>query len=325
MGRPLRREYAGACYHVINRGRSRQIIFARRDSARTFIETLGETARRFHWRVHAYVVMLNHFHLAVETPEANLGAGMHWLQVTWARRWQELGRATSRPFQDRYKALLVEPSRSLADVANFIHLNPARARVVPAHRLANYPWSSLPRFIAKARPTWLAPEVILRETGPWMDSPAGWTQYQRHLIKLTSDDASRHSLSAARLSRKPVIGSAAFIEAMRRNPPELAKSLVLPATEKTWQQQLTRLAKLADINLRALPAAKTAPPKALLAAAMKATTATPNAWLARVLHAGQPATVSQIARRARLNPALAATLKVLLQRAGLHPPLPTGG
>ncbi len=314
MGRPLRIEFPGACYHVINRGRSRQIIFARRDSARIFIATLGEAARRFGWRVHGYVVMLNHFHLAVETPAANLGAGMQWLQVTWARRWLELGRVSGRPFQDRYRAIHVEPGQPLADVIDYIHLNPARANVVPLRRLGEYPWSSLAAFGAPTRPAWLTPTVILRETGPWPDSRAGWSRYLRHLERLGSSDASRRRLSSARLSRRPWIGSRKFSEEIKARQSAGPPFSPPPTDEKTWTKQLARFATIARINLRRLPAAKTAPPKALLAAAMKSTTSASNAWLARTLRAGQPATISQMARRVRLNPALAAKLDGLVQK-----------
>ena len=75
MARKLRVEYAGACYHVINRGNYRKNLFARSDAAESFQGCLGEAAVRFGWRVHAFVIMRNHYHLAVETSEPNLSLG----------------------------------------------------------------------------------------------------------------------------------------------------------------------------------------------------------------------------------------------------------
>ena len=75
MARKLRLEYAGATYHVINRGNYRQNVFEAKGAAEAFEHCLGETCGRFGWVVHAYVVMRNHFHLAVETPEPNLAQG----------------------------------------------------------------------------------------------------------------------------------------------------------------------------------------------------------------------------------------------------------
>src|SRR5438477_13073031 len=85
---------------------------------------LGEAAERFGWRVHAYVVMSNHVHLAVELAEPNLSTGMQWLQGTWIRRYNGFRRLIGRPFQGRYKALLVEPGEAFGKVCHYIHLNP---------------------------------------------------------------------------------------------------------------------------------------------------------------------------------------------------------
>src|SRR5690606_32622137 len=80
MPRTLRLEYPGAVYHVLNRGNYRNDIF-REDGARlAFLACLGEACERTGWVVHAWCVMSNHYHLAVETPEPNLVAGMQWLQ-----------------------------------------------------------------------------------------------------------------------------------------------------------------------------------------------------------------------------------------------------
>jgi len=87
MARKLRVEYAGACYHVLNRGNYRKDLFADESAAESFQACLFEAAQRFGWRVHAFVIMRNHFHLAVETPEPNLSEGMRWLQARWAARF----------------------------------------------------------------------------------------------------------------------------------------------------------------------------------------------------------------------------------------------
>ena len=97
MPRPWRVEFAGACYHVINRGNYRRNLFLGKGAAEAFERALGEAATRFHWRVHAYVVMSNHFHLAVELTEPNLSHGMKWLQGTWIRRYKGLRQLVGRP------------------------------------------------------------------------------------------------------------------------------------------------------------------------------------------------------------------------------------
>src|SRR5687767_4648663 len=79
MARRLRVSFASALYHVINRGNYRRDVFATDGAARAFLTTIDETCRRLGWRVCAYVVMSTHYHLAVQTPQANLSEGMHWL------------------------------------------------------------------------------------------------------------------------------------------------------------------------------------------------------------------------------------------------------
>lgn len=118
------------------------------------------------WRVHAWVLMGNHYHLFIQTPEANLVAGMSWLQNTVTRRYNVRHMAWGRLFGDRYKAVLVEGAdfyhyRTLVD---YIHLNPVRARlVVPkkSQSVLDYPWSSVAGGWALPpgkRPKWLAAE-----------------------------------------------------------------------------------------------------------------------------------------------------------------------
>src|SRR5256885_16145647 len=76
MARVLRIEYPGAAYHVMACGNHGQNIFKDDPDRRRFLETLGEACEKTGWAVHAYVLMRNHYHLLLETPEANLVAGM---------------------------------------------------------------------------------------------------------------------------------------------------------------------------------------------------------------------------------------------------------
>gem|GEM_PF-1690255 len=125
-------EFFGAYYYVMTRGNRRETIFHNDDDRRFFLATLFEACAMTGWRVHAWVLMGNHYHVFIETPEANLVAGMSWLQNTVTRRYNVRHQAWGRLFGDRYKAVLVGGAdtyhyRTLAD---YIHLNPVRARLV---------------------------------------------------------------------------------------------------------------------------------------------------------------------------------------------------
>ena len=97
MARKLRVEYPGACYHVINRGNFQSKIFSAKGAAEAFERVLFQACERFGWNLSAFVIMSNHFHLAVETPEPNLSLGMKWLQGTWVMRTNRFRRRTGRP------------------------------------------------------------------------------------------------------------------------------------------------------------------------------------------------------------------------------------
>jgi putative transposase len=79
MARKLRVEYEGAIYHVMNRGDGGEAVFQDDEDRHGFVRVLGEACEKTGWQVHAYCLMSNHFHLVLETPQANLVAGMKWL------------------------------------------------------------------------------------------------------------------------------------------------------------------------------------------------------------------------------------------------------
>src|SRR5665213_1655480 len=152
MPRPLRIEFVGAAYHVMARGNQGQPIYQDDKDRWRFLETMGEACEKTGWRIHAYVLMGNHYHLLVETPEANLVAGMKWLQGTYTQRYNGRHHVFGHLFQGRYKAAPVEAANAgyLEVVSSYIHLNPARAGLIEIgkERLKTYRWSSYPRYLA---------------------------------------------------------------------------------------------------------------------------------------------------------------------------------
>lgn len=313
MARKLRVEFGGACYHVINRGNYRRNLFADRGAARSFLTCLEEACLRFHWRLHAFVIMRNHFHLAVETPEPNLSVGMKWLQGTWVARFNRLRHEAGRPFQGRYKALHVEPGHALAQVAHYIHLNPVRAKVVAPERVADFPWSSLPRFIARERPIWLDARTVLFESGALADSPAGWRCYVSYLAVLAENDTVTREEKFGRLSRGWVIGSQGFgneINGALAAVADRAAPLELLGADRTahqqartllWEDTLRGMAEAFGTDLGQLPRKKSAVEKVQLAAALKAVTSVSNRWLAERLQMGKATSIGALIRAFRLN------------------------
>jgi putative transposase len=178
MARKLRVEYAGAVYHVLNRGDRREEIFRDDEDRQRFLITLGEACAKTGWQVHALCLMPNHFHLVLETPQPNLVAGMKWFLGTYTSRFNRRHKLFGHLFSGRYKALIVDGSGTgyLRTVCDYVHLNPARAKLVkPEARLRGYRWSSWPEYLkspAKRWP-WLRVDRLLGEYRIPQDRAAG--------------------------------------------------------------------------------------------------------------------------------------------------------
>ena len=186
MARKLRVEYPGAIYHVLNRGDRRKPIFKDAADRQRFVEALGEACAKTGWQVHAYVLMPNHFHLVVETPQPNLVAGMKWFLGAYSSRFNRRHKRFGHLFFGRYKSLIVDGSGGgyLKSVCDYVHLNPARARLVAANRpLKSFAWSSWPAYLLaqSKRPTWLRADRLLGEWGIPKDSLAGRQRMEQAL------------------------------------------------------------------------------------------------------------------------------------------------
>ena len=159
MPRQVRVEYEDAIYHVMARG-NRLGKIVRTDADREAFEaTLEEVVGQTGWRVYAYALVENHYHLVFKTPKANLVHGMTWFQNTVTKRHNGRNRMRGHLFSGRYKAVLVEENDYLSTLIHYVHLNPVRAKLVKvADGIENYPWCSLADYIRPAtkRRSWLA-------------------------------------------------------------------------------------------------------------------------------------------------------------------------
>ena len=134
MPRRVRVEFEGALYHIMCRVDRREAIFLDDKDRESFLATLGELCERCGFVVHSYVLLSNHYHLLLETPAGNLVSGMKWFQGTYTARFNARHRLNGHLFAGRYKAVLVEREEPAYGrlVSDYIHLNPARARIVNA-------------------------------------------------------------------------------------------------------------------------------------------------------------------------------------------------
>jgi len=187
MARKIRIQYAGAIYHVMSRGDQYEPIFLGDQDRRIFLKTLGEVCERTGWIIHSYVLMKNHYHWLLETPEPNLVDGMRWFQSTYTKRFNGRNKLVGHLFQGRYKSLLIDPKDFVhfIFVSNYIHLNPAKAGLLETIEpdLDQYEWSSYPYFLKSPsrRPPWLYVDRVFKGLKINKDNTAGRKKYAEYM------------------------------------------------------------------------------------------------------------------------------------------------
>ncbi|MGF1449369.1 MAG: transposase [Opitutales bacterium] len=179
MARAPRIVFPGADYHVLSRGNYRKDLFTADVHGAAFLKTLLLLCQERGWRLHAYAVMSNHFHLCLRTPQADLPEGMQWLLSTFAARFNRFRGVTGHVFQGRYKALVIEPGPHLLRVVDYIHLNPVRAEVVSLQRLCAHRLCSYGRFAREQDPAPLDGQAWREPNG--YAGAQGWQRYEAHL------------------------------------------------------------------------------------------------------------------------------------------------
>jgi REP element-mobilizing transposase RayT len=168
MTRPLRLEFAGALYHVTSRGDRKASIYLDDTDRAYWMQVLASVCARFHFVVHSFCQMGNHFHLLLETEEANLSQGMRHLNGMYSQYFNRRHGMVGHVFQGRYKAIVVQEESYLLELARYIVLNPVRANLV-IHP-ADWPWSSYRLMTGTAPPpSWLNPRLILEKLGASQD------------------------------------------------------------------------------------------------------------------------------------------------------------
>ena len=198
MTRPLRVDVAGGWYHVTSRGIKRRAIFANDAEHLHFLELLPEMSERFRVRVHAHVELTNHYHLIVQTPEANLSRAIQWLNLSHVA-WVNRRRNRVGPLlQGRFRSIPVQNSAWAYDLSLYVHLNPVMRKAhgldkggkkaeaagwtVPdpttvSQRLASlrkYRWSSYRAYAGYAStPEWLSTQELLRRACRRKDERVG--------------------------------------------------------------------------------------------------------------------------------------------------------
>ena len=295
MPRAMRVEYPGAIYHVMDRGDRREDIFVNDVDRQDLLKTLAEACQKTAWQVHAYCLMRNHFHLVVETPDANLVEGMRWLLSAYTIRLNHRQKLFGHVFSGRYKALIVEGSGSgyLKTACDYVHLNPVRAHLLGTdERLLAYPWSSFGWYLAapEHRPGWVRVDRLLGEHGIQQDSPAGRQEFERHMEARRLEEADEEEIKALR--RGWCLGSEPFRQKMlelmegklgENHSGELHRETAEQKANRIICEELSRLGwQESDLTARR----RSDPGKVAIAARLRQETTLPIKWIAARVQIG---------------------------------------
>jgi putative transposase len=131
MSKPLRMGSSGSVYHITSRGDRREDIYEDNTDRASFLSILDKTSDICNWACHAYCLMDNHYHLLIETPNANLSRGMRQLNGVYTQTFNRAHNRVGHVFQGRYKSILIDKHSYLLELARYIVLNPVRANMVP--------------------------------------------------------------------------------------------------------------------------------------------------------------------------------------------------
>jgi hypothetical protein len=263
--------------------------------------------------------MENHYHLLVETPEANLVAGMKWLQGTYTQRFNSRHKIFGHLFQGRYKAVIVDGAEEdyFQVVSTYIHLNPARAKLVAVgqERLKRYRWSSYPWYLNRAgkRPVWLRTDRVMGSLGLGPKEVKGYETYIEGRVLELASAAGRKAADAEwkTLRRGWYVGGESFpgqlekymdgvVEGRRResHSGEAKAAHDEAAGEKDLKRALTVLG-LSEERMKGLP--KSASEKRVLAWWLRRRTTVSLRWLSERLGMGHYTRVSQAIGEVKRN------------------------
>jgi putative transposase len=209
MARPLRIEYPGAWYHVMNRGRRRERIFQDGNDYQAFIDLLRSTSEMFHADVSAFCLMPNHYHLLIHTPEGNLTRCMRHIGGVYTQHFNRRHAHEGQLFRGRYKAVLVEEEEYLLGLVRYIHFNPIKAGLV--EDLKEYPWTSHHGYLSPDdKWDWLYREPVLTK---FADDPVKARKAYRLYMAQGGDEEIERVFALKKLPA--ILGSGGFIRKIK--------------------------------------------------------------------------------------------------------------
>lgn len=208
MGRPLRVEFGGACYHVYNQAPTGQKIVHNDEQRQHFVDLIAETTRMFGLKTHAWCLLDDEYHLLVTTKEANLGRAMRHLGGVFTQLMNREYQHDGALFRGRYRAILIEPDAYLAPVSRYIHQRPLDYGL--AKRAESYRWSSAKAYVKDSADEWLITSEVL-------DNLPAKTSYKQYVAQDLEPELIKFYASKR---KKPVLASKDFLNTIGGDRPQ---------------------------------------------------------------------------------------------------------
>ncbi len=301
------------------RGDGGKMVFEGDKDHFVWVDILERACGRFGWRVHAWVLMGNHFHLLLETPEPNLVAGMKWILGVYSQGWNRRRDRHGHVFQGRYKSVVVNGEERDGSyfkiVADYIHLNPVRSGWVggsTGKNLKSWRWSSFQAYAGGKVPNWMETRRVLKAFR-LSDNAAGGIAYGRYLEARAADLATAVSDSSlAELRRGWYLGEKDFADRLLEGisasgkPDGRRSSFSGEAASAHDEAEADRIAKVGlaafempDSLAELVGRGKWMREKGVIATVIRKRTGVLNRWIADRLGMGHESCVSRAVREIR--------------------------
>ena len=242
MARPLRIVYPGAYYHITCRGNERKAIYRDERDRSVFLDKLRTSLEIYQVRVHAYVLMGNHFHLIVETPRGNLSEFMRHFNISYTSAYNRRHHRVGHLYQGRYKAILIDEDSYLLELSRYVHLNPVRVRPYQGREvsakvryLERYGWSSLTGYLeGKKKQFWVTYDTVLGYVGG---------SRRKYAAFVTEGLRGGYGTPWEEVRGQAVLGEEGFVERVKGRIKELGSKRERPGVRQLAAKEPARVLK----------------------------------------------------------------------------------
>jgi putative transposase len=224
MSRPIRLEFPDALYHITSRGDRREDIYNDDEDREAFLKIFSKVIEQNNWYCYSYCLMSNHYHLLVQTPDANLSKGMRQLNGIYTQYYNRRHGLTGHLFQGRYKSILVDQDAYLLELSRYIVLNPVKAGMVKS--VEKWVWSSYRAMVGMTpSPEWLSSEFLLSQFSKQRKTAI--KRYRQFVSEGLKNSSIWHQLS-----NQVYLGDKAFVDRVQKYLPNDNGDIQIPKIQR---------------------------------------------------------------------------------------------